>query len=667
MSALAFPALGLAALLWLTAAMLGAIASPRRGRSLVYGLSALGAFLGVFAGLGVLFQGAVLTQSLPLGLPGARSLLRLDALSGFFLAVVDGGGVFASLAALSLEDAEPRRVSPFFPLFLGAMSLTLLAADSYTFLLGWEGMSVASWALVVAEPRREGTVEAGYVYLMMASAGTLALLAAFVLLGIGGRLAPPPLAPGAGALALALTLVTLGTTSKAGLVPLHVWLPLAHPAAPSQVSALMSGVMTKVAVYAFLRLVFDVILPTGAAPINALAGAIILLGVLSALHGVLSALMQHDLKRLLAFHTVENIGIIFLGIGFALLFEKSVPAAAALALAAALFHVLNHALFKTLLFLGAGVVRESAGSADMEKLGGLIHRAPRLAFAFLIGTMAISALPPLNGFVSEWLAFQAMLQTPRLGSSPLALLGPLAAAALALAAALAAACFVKAYGITFLGRARSPRAGAVVEAGRAALAALFGLAALCVIFGILPGPVLRALGPVVTGRLGSAGVPQVSLSAGLSVSPIPGAPPHYAGLALGFALAIFMLLPALLLRRRGAPPRRGPAWDCGFPDPSPATQYSAGGFAAPIRRVFGPLVFAARERVEMPPPGALTPAHFEVRLRDLVWEGIYRPPIRLVLALADRLNPLQFLTVRRYLGIVFGLLAALLLVVALWT
>jgi NADH:ubiquinone oxidoreductase subunit 5 (subunit L)/multisubunit Na+/H+ antiporter MnhA subunit len=453
----------------------------------------------------------------------------------------------------------------------------------------------------------------------------------------------------------------LGTTSKAGLVPLHVWLPLAHPAAPAQVSALMSGVMTKVAVYAFLRLVFDVFAPSGAVPLGGLGAVLVLFAALSAVYGVLSALMEHDLKRLLAFHTVENIGIIFIGIGFALLLRDRHEALAALALSAALFHVLNHSLFKTLLFLGAGVVREEAGSADMEKLGGLIHRMPRLAFAFLIGTMAISALPPLNGFVSEWLTFQALLPAPRLGSLLLLLLGLLAGASLALAAALAAACFVKAYGITFLGRPRSPAAAGAKEAGRGALIALFALAALCLLFGVMPGEVLRALAPVVSARLPGAVSPgPLPL---LTLAPFPATPTQYPAAILALLLLTFALLPLFFRRRRT---RTAPPWDCGFPDPSPLTQYSASGFAAPLRRIFGSALFAARERDEMPPPGALTPARFEVTLHDRVWEGLYRPLGRLVLAAADRLNPLQFLTIRRHLTLVFALLGVLLLVIGLW-
>ena len=241
-------------------------------------------------------------------------------------------------------------------------------------------------------------------------------------------------------------LALIGAGSKAGVVPLHAWLPLAHPAAPSHVSALMSGVMTKVAVYGFVRIVFDLLGP----PAWWWSMVVLAVGGVTAVMGVLYALMQHDLKRLLAYHTVENIGIIYIGLGLALAFKAyDMPLAAALALTAGLFHVFNHSVFKSLLFFGAGAVLNATGERDMEHLGGLIHRMPQTAFVFLVGCVAISALPPLNGFVSEWLTFQAILLSPQLPSWGLKFLVPAVGALLALSAALAAACFVKAFGVSF--------------------------------------------------------------------------------------------------------------------------------------------------------------------------------------------------------------------------
>ena len=350
---------------------------------------------------------------------------------------------------------------PFYPAFLAGMTLVVLADDAFTFLL-LLGVHVAH----VVGAGDGASSRAGQCARRLRLSGHGELRHAALLLLAFGLLAGPDglyafaqmraAHPSATVGALALILALIGAGSKAGLVPLHVWLPLAHPAAPSHVSALMSGVMTKVAVYGFVRIVFDL----AGAPAWWWSIVVLALGGITAVMGVLYALMQHDLKRLLAYHTVENIGIIFIGLGLALAFKAhGMPFAAALALTAALFHVFNHSLFKSLLFFGAGAVLTATGERDMEHLGGLIHRMPQTAFVFLVGCAAISALPPLNGFVSEWLTFQAILLSPQLPSWGLKLLVPAVGALLALSAALAAACFVKAYGVTFLGRPRTSRRG----------------------------------------------------------------------------------------------------------------------------------------------------------------------------------------------------------------
>ena len=462
------------------AASVYAVASARQPNCSrrVYGVTLAVAATGLGIALAhLLTASAPEMLTLPLGLPWLGAHFRLDALSAFFLIVVNLGSAVASLFALGYGQHEkaPERVLPFFPAFLAGMNLVLLADDAYAFLFSWELMSLTSWALVMAHHQEPANVRAGYLYLVMACFGTLALLLAFGLLAgpNGGydfaAIRAGTMTPGFAALALALAL--LGAGSKAGLVPLHVWLPLAHPAAPSHVSALMSGVMTKVAVYGFIRIVFDLL---GEPVLWWWGGVVLALGGITAVLGVLYALMQHDLKRLLAYHTVENIGIIFIGLGLALAFQANqMYASAALALTAALFHDLNHSLFKSLLFLGAGAVLTATGERDMERLGGLIHPMPWTALAFLIGAAAISALPPLNGFVSEWLTFQAILISPELPQWLLKFLVPAIGAALALSAALAAACFVKAFGITFLGRARSPAAAQARETDRYSLTALF--------------------------------------------------------------------------------------------------------------------------------------------------------------------------------------------------
>jgi hydrogenase-4 component B len=663
--------------LWCVAVLLGtaslgvAVGRMRDASGAIYGLCLLASLVGLGVALAHLMGDAASapTVTLPLGLPWLGARFRLDMLAAFFLVVVNLGAAAASLFAIGYgrHETAPERVLPFYPAFLAGMNLVVLADDAFTFLVSWEFMSLSSWALVMAHHRVRDNVHAGYVYLVMASFGTLCLLLAYgMLAGPDGnyafaaiRAAPPA----AGTAAAVLLLVLLGAGSKAGLVPLHVWLPLAHPAAPSHVSALMSGVMTKVAVYGFVRIVLDLL----GSPVWWWSMVVLLLGGVTAVMGVLYALMQHDLKRLLAYHTVENIGIIFIGLGLALAFRAhGMPAAAALALTAGLFHVFNHSVFKSLLFFGAGAVLTSTGARDMEHLGGLIHRMPATAFAFLVGCVAISALPPFNGFVSEWLTFQAILLSPQLPSWGLRLLVPAVGALLALSAALAAACFVKAFGVTFLGRPRTPAAQHAQETDRWSLTAMLGLAALCLVAGILPGIFIDALAPVVTGFVGDR-MPVQNGIAWLSIVPIAESRSSYNGLLVFLFIAISGTLAAMAIHRlASAALRRGPAWDCGYPDPSPATQYTAGSFAQPIRRVFGTPVFGAREHVQMPPPGDMRPARLDVELHDRIWDAIYAPIAGAVGFAADKLNHMQFLTIRQYLTLVFTALVSLLLVLAIW-
>jgi formate hydrogenlyase subunit 3/multisubunit Na+/H+ antiporter MnhD subunit len=425
----------------------------------------------------------------------------------------------------------------------------------------------------------------------------------------------------------------------------------------------MSGVMTKVAVYGFVRIVFDLL----GTPAWWWSMVVLALGGITAVMGVLYALMQHDLKRLLAYHTVENIGIIFIGLGLALAFKAhGMALAAALALTAGLLHVFNHSIFKSLLFFGAGAVLTTTGERDMEHLGGLIHRMPQTAFVFLVGCAAISALPPLNGFVSEWLTFQAILLSPQIPSWGLKLLVPAVGALLALSAALAAACFVKAFGVTFLGRARSPSAEQARETDRFSLAAMFLFAALCLVAGVLPGFFIDALAPVVQSLVG-ARMPAQSGVEWLSIVPIAESRSSYNGLLVFLFMLVSGALAAWAIHRLASDKlRRAPAWDCGYPDASPATQYTASSFAQPIRRVFGTVVFRAREQLDMPPPGVLQPARFSVDMRDLVWDALYAPIADGVSFAADQLNHLQFLTIRQFLSLVFTALVLLLLVLAIW-
>jgi formate hydrogenlyase subunit 3/multisubunit Na+/H+ antiporter MnhD subunit len=653
--------------------VLAVVAVLLRGRSaataIVYG-GALILSLALLAGALIHMVGEASPAAivLPIGLPWVGANFRLDALSAFFLVVINLGAAAASLYGVGYgrHEREPQRVLPFFPAFLAAMNLVLLADDAFTFLASWEFMSLASWALVMAHHQEPDNTRAGFVYIVMASLGTMALLLAFGLLAgpAGGyafaAMRANGMTPGLGALVLCLALV--GAGSKAGLAPLHVWLPLAHPAAPSHVSALMSGVMTKAAVYGFARIVFD-LLGTPAWWWGALVMA---LGAGTVL-GVLHALMQNDLKRVLAYSTIENVGLIFAGLGLALAFKANgFGAAAALAATAALFHVLNHAIFKSLLFFGAGAVLTSTGERGMDRLGGLLNRMPATGLFVLVGSAAISALPPLNGFASDWLLLQSILLSPQFPQWGLKILAPAVGAALALAAALAAACFVRMFGIAFLGRPRSPSADSAREVDSILVSAMGILAALCLLAGIFPAVLIDKLAPAVRGLTG-AQMPMQEGIPWLSIAPIAESRSSYNGLLVFLFIAASASLTAFAIHQIASNKlRRAPAWDCGFPDADPATQYTAESFAQPIRRVFGAFAFRAHERVDMPAPGEMRSAHQSLAMHDLVWEFFYLPIVRTVEFLAQRLNHLQFLTIRQYLSVVFGALVSLLLLLASW-
>ncbi|MDR3372821.1 MAG: hydrogenase 4 subunit B [Ancalomicrobiaceae bacterium] len=662
--------IGVAALLLLTLAAL--LPRPiRAGTVVIYGGS-LGVTAVLFASaLWQLLSGADwMALSLPLGIPWLGANFRLDALSAFILAVVDFGAVAASFYALGYgrHEHEPERVLPFYPAFLAAMNLVVLADDAFVFLLSWEMMSLSSWALVMSHHQVPGNARAGFVYIVMASIGTFALLLAFGLMaGDVGDYAFSTMRAHASertVTGVVLALALFGAGSKAGLAPFHVWLPLAHPAAPSHVSALMSGVMTKVAVYGFLRIVFDIL----GAPAWWWGLPVLAVGAITAVIGALLGLTQNDLKRVLAYSTIENIGVIFIALGLSLAFRAhGYGAAAALALTAALFHVLNHSLFKSLLFFGSGALLTATGERSLARLGGLLNRMPMTGLFMLVGCVAISALPPFNGFVSEWLAFQAILLSPVLSSWALKLMIPAVGAMLALAAALAAAAYVRVFGIAFLGRPRSDAARNAVEVDRFSLIAMGTLGVLCLLTGVLPGLVIDALGPLVSQLIGTAMANQSQLG-WLAIAPIAESRSSYDGLLVFLFITTSALMAAAIIHRFASDVSRiAPPWDCGFPDPDSATQYTPESFAQPVRRVFSGLGFAASETVDMPRPGDQRPARFELRLKDLVWDYGYQPVVSTVFTIADILNRLQFLTIRQYLSLVFAALVFLLLALAIWT
>ena len=632
----------------------------------IYGLTAaLSAVLGVLAIAALATGGGWHRLSLPLGLPGLSANFRLDALSAWFLLTASLGGAAAAIYAIGYAThlAEPQRALPFFPIFLAAIDLVLIADDAFVFLFAWEAMAVASWLLVLVNHREAGNAVAARLYLVMAMAGTACLLLAFGLLaGAEGAYhfdAWRGQKRDAAQAGFVVVLALIGAGSKAGLFPLHAWLPLAHPAAPSHVSALMSGVMTKVAIYGLMRILFEFV-----GPLEWGWGAIVMtIGAITAVMGILYALMERDLKTLLAYSTIENIGLVTVALGLALVFRaNAMPGLTALALAACLLHVFNHAVMKSLLFFVAGAVHVATGTRDLEQLGGLIQRMPRTATLALIGAASIAALPPLNGFVSEWLVFQAILSAPSLPQWALKFEIPVVGASLALTAAFAAACFVRAFGTAFLGRPRTPAARDAHEVGAAMGIAMALLAALCVGSGAVPGAILGLMGGAVE-QLAGTHFAREGLQV-MWISPFGLERAAYGGLMVLLVVTILTWIIIEIVHRNANPRRRrGPAWDCGFPDPTPAAQYTASSFAQPLRRVFGTLVLHARERVDMPEPGETRAARFAVNLRDPAWAGLYAPTEKALGWLADRFNRFQYLTIRRYLSLVFAVLVVMLCVV----
>ncbi len=639
-------------------------------------------------GRGKLAHGAALAGSLVLAAVALRALLagttqqlidfsvapfahlgfRLDPLSAYFLLVISVVGVAASLYALGYLEGEHGSVAGLaaaYNGFLASMVLVVLADGVFAFLFAWEAMSLASFFLVIHHHREEGVRRAGYIYLVMTHASTAFLLVAFLtLFATAGsldfgaiRAASGSLSPLTRDMVFLMALVAFGT--KAGVIPLHVWLPRAHPAAPSHVSALMSGVMIKVAIYGLLRVGWDL-----AGPGPVWWGALLLtLGAISAVLGVLYALMEHDLKRLLAYHSVENIGIILMGVGAAFLLSPlGLKAAASLALLAGLYHVLNHAVFKALLFLGAGAVQQTAHTRDLEKLGGLIHRMPWTAATFLVGAAAISALPPLNGFVSEWITFQSLLSLGSATGVPLlAVGGTVAAGLLALTGGLAAFCFVKAFGISFLGMPRSSSAEMAREVRRPMLWGMGLLAALTFVLGLLPTLVVRLLAPVTAALVGVAASP----SLGLAPLPAPGRGAALAPLALLGLLVALALLGLLLGRLVGGPGRTrvAPPWVCGI-EIEPSMQYSSTALAKPVRIIFRALVRPYREIERQHGTGLsyfVSGVRYEAGVRPIYEHYLYAPAVRGLLALAQQIRMLQNGSLRSYLAYLCATLVVVLL------
>lgn len=641
-------------------------------------LLALAGIAAIVAGAGALFSNEVYTLSIPLGLPWLNWHLRLDALSGFFLIII--GLITVAVALYGPGHVREFEHGPqslgvlglFTGLFMAGMLLVVLAADGFAFMVAWEVMSLSSYFLVAYQHQHAANRRAAYLYLVMAHIGGLSILLGFgVLAGFGGGLTFEAMReavnnPGWSAAwaGIAFVLALFGFGMKAGLVPLHVWLPEAHPVAPSHISALMSGVMLKVAVYGFIRFVFDLV-----GGIQWEWGLLILiLGSASAVLGVLYALVQHDLKRLLAYHSVENIGIIFIGLGLSMVFAGTGhPVLAALGLIAALYHCLNHAIFKSLLFMGAGAIHQHSHERNLERMGGLIRRMPYTAFFFLIGSVSIAALPPFNGFVSEWLTFQAALQASALESGVLRAVIPIAAASLALAGALAAACFVKVFGVVFLGRARTRHVRHAHDPSWGMRAGQAWLAVLCLVLGILPTFVVQFVN-VIPERLLGSGLPGAASRGWLWLTPVSaevasyGAPMVLAGLAMAWGIGYWLLHP-----RGRRVIRRAIPWDCGFGPLSTRMQYSATAFAMPIRRVFQP-AWRIKETVERrrdkDQPLRVTALSYLLHVEDWSFRALYEPIGRWVRNAARRLARIQTGNIRTYLAYSFFTLLILLWMVS---
>jgi len=647
--------------IWLTLGVAGLL-FPRNliwvGRVLFPGGALVGLLLAGVAFLAM--PGSPQAVILPIGLPDLPMHVRLDALSAFFVLLigltVSGVSLYAAGYFRAGEGTAPGLLCLQYHVFLASMTMVVLADDAFAFMVAWETMALSSYFLVTTQHRVPEIRSAGFLYLLLAHVGAIGLLLCFGVLQGGSwqftfdAMRAATLSPTWASIAFGLALFGFG--AKAGLVPLHVWLPEAHPAAPSPVSALMSGVMLKTAVYGLIRVSFDLL----HAPQWEWGIAVLALGAFTGVFGAIFAAVQTDMKRLLAYSSIENIGLIFTGLGLALTFRAmDRTSLAALALAGTLYHALNHAQFKSLLFLATGSVLHATGQRNLGKLGGLIHRMPWVAGLALLGTLAMAGLPPLNGFVSEWLLLQAYLFTPSLPQGVINMLVPLGAAAFALTVALAAYVLVKFYGVIFLGRAREASLDNAHDAGVLERCGLSWLALNCVALGLFPVVVLHALDAVNHALLGTElGARAASWWA---ITPFAAERAAYSPLAFGGGIALTVLAVFLLVRRLyHGRVRASAAWDCGFPDQTARMQDTAEGFGQPIRHIFGPFF---RIRRQLPTPFDAAP-RYSLELSDRWWEWIYHPIARLVRASADRIGVLQQGRIALYLLYSFVTLLALL-------
>ena len=621
---------------WLVIGLIG-IAFPRNFRLISRILfpfgAALALTLAILAINGVV--GGPQTLILPLGLPDLPFHLRLDALSSFFLfllgATAAGISIYAAGYFRPTEDQSNTALGLhclLYHAFLASMAFVLLADDGYAFMVAWESMALSSFFLVTAEHRHSEIRQAGFLYLLIAHIGAIGILLSFgIMAGTTGDytfdamrdVTQTGIWP-----TVAFLLALFGFGAKAGLLPLHVWLPEAHPAAPSPVSAMMSGVMLKTAIYGLMRVSFDLL----HGEVWWWGVLMLILGVGTALFGVIFATIQSDMKRLLAYSSIENIGLIFVGFGLALIFKSfMLPGLAALALTAALYHCLNHAAFKSLLFLCTGSVLHATRERNLGKLGGLIHRMPWVAWLALIGALASAGLPPLNGFISEWLLLQSFLFTPGLPQGYLNMMLPVTAAAVALVAALAGFAMVKFFGIIFLGQPREESLAHAHDAGTLERIGLLWLAGGCVLLGLLPNVIINLLDPVTRLLVGN-GLGYTANSHGWwLLAPISEDRASYSAAIFFGSIAVLVPLVYWTVHRYyHGRMKRVPAWDCGYPMQTSRMQDTAEGFGQPIRRIFSPFLHRTREH---PSPFDAKPRYRSI-VEDPFWYWLYVPIVRLV-------------------------------------
>ncbi|TSA01956.1 MAG: hydrogenase 4 subunit B [Nitrospiraceae bacterium] len=647
---------------------------PHVQNILAHGAALLGAVGGVVVGAMGLAAESPYVFSLPSTLPLLRYAIRLDPLSAFFVLVISLVGVAVSVFALGYVREFYGRHSigalgALYNAFLLSMTLVVLADDGFFFLVVWEIMSLVSYFLVVTEHEKAEVRYAGFFYLIMTHVGTAFVIVAYLVFyqQAGSfsfeafRNPSEPLPQGLRSVVFVASLIGFGT--KAGIVPLHVWLPYAHPAAPSHVSALMSGVMIKTAIYGMVRVYFDFL--GGEFPWW--WGFVILtVGAVSALLGVMYALMEHDLKSLLAYHSVENIGIILMGIGAGMIFQSyGLTQLAALGLLAGLYHTINHAMFKGLLFLGAGSLLYATHTRNMEEYGGLIRKMPWTAFFFLVGAVSIAALPPSNGFVSEWLTFQSLFLSFQIPDLLVKMMLPIGAAMLALTGVLALACFAKAFGISFLAMPRSAHARNAREVPPAMRVGMAGLAIICVLLGVAPMVDVPAIDRVTAPLIGVSIADKVLAEGGLALMPMGVGSASISTSVLGILLTLLVPVAWLMAVVIGGKLRKRfyRTWGCGI-TLKPRMEYTATGFAQPIKQVFStiyrPTVKLETDLLEESRYFAKR-MHFETHIEPVFQKYLYDPVVRSLNAVADRLRVVQTGSLQLYLSYIFVTLLILLL------